>query len=248
MMGRPTDLTFELVAATADKLTSQNGKTNAKTVYTELGLGGSLSTAYKLFKQWKATQTAPNSTIIDTLDQSVARAINNLMAGKLKEASADASQQLAEMQVNIDMFISETERLEFELEAKTAELTVISEQHALLAGRILQLEADAMRSVVELTGERQAVESARLALAKSELRLEAVPRIETEMDKIRQELLESRTEAANLHETAAVATAKFESEVKHRKDNETHVAEAMRQREELAELRLQLASIKTMPK
>lgn len=247
-MGRATDLTFELIAASADKLTSQNGKTNASQVYADLAMGGSITTAYKLFNQWKATQTPSSMAINDTLDQSVARAINNLMAGKLKEATADANQQLAEMRVNVDMFIAETERLEFKLEAKTSEFTVLSEQHSLLAGRILQLEADAKRAIVELTKERHSVESARLALAKAELRLEAVPRIETEMDTIRQELLEARTEAANLHETAAVATAKLESEVKHRFDNEIHVVEAMRQREELAELRVQLASIKTMSK
>lgn len=230
-MGRPTDLTFELVATTADKLKTQNGKTNAKAVHTELAIGGSLTTVYKLFTQWEAAQTRQSNAINDTLDQSVARAINNLMASKLQDATSEANQRLANMQINVDMFSIEIERLELDLESKSLEFTALSEQHSLLAGRILQLETDAMRTVVELASERQSVELARLNLAKAELRLEAVPRIETELDKSRQELLKARTEAANLHEIAAVATAKLESETIHRKTSDTYLAEAVRQRE-----------------
>lgn len=230
-MGRPTDLTFELIATTADKLKAQNGKTNAKAVHTELAMGGSLATVYKLFGEWEAAQIRQGNTIDDTLDQSVTRAINNLITNKLKEATTDSNQRLANMQVNVEMLISEVERLEIDLAAKTSEFTVLLEQHSLLSGRKLQLEADAMRTVVELATERQTVESARLSLAKAELRLEAVPRIETELDKSRQELLEARTEAANLHEIAAVATAKLESEIIQRKTSDNHLAEAVRQRE-----------------
>lgn len=246
-MGRPTTLTFELIAATADKLKSQNEKTNAKTVHKELGVG-SLTTVYRLFNEWEAAQLRQSRPIDDILDLSVTRAINNLIANKLQDATADANQRLADIQGNADMLISEVERLEIDLEAKTTEFTVLFEQHSALAGRLQQLEAENMRTVAELATERQAAESARISLAKSELRLEAVPRIETALDKIRLELLQARAQATDLHEIAAVATAKLESEITQHKNNEAHRAEAMHQRAELAELRVQFASIKTTSK
>jgi hypothetical protein len=70
--------------------------------------------------------------------------------------------------------------------------------------------------------ERQAAEAARVELAKAELRLEAVPRIEREIEQVRAELNQTReraatdmststSDAAILHEKASVAEAKREA-------------------------------------
>jgi hypothetical protein len=119
------------------------------------------------------------------------------------------------------------------------------ELHTALIGRTQQIETEVTRLINELTVERRASESARIELVKAELRLEAIPRIEGEIEKIRIELEQERAKSARLHEIAAVATAKFEAEVAQRKASESHLTESLTQSrveakralEEAAELR-----------
>ena len=90
-------------------------------------------------------------------------------------------------------------------------------RHSTLIGLVQQLESDATRSVAEFSSERQSAEAAHIALAKAELRLEAVPRMESELDKVRADLLDARTQSALFSEAAAVAKAKYEAELEHRR-------------------------------
>jgi chromosome segregation ATPase len=210
-MAREPSITFEQVAAAADNIKAQSQKPTARNVREALG-AGSMATVLKFLQQWQSGQVRQSQAIDDTLDVSIVRAISNQIATKVQEATADATAQLADLQSETDTLITENERQSAELENKAVELASLQEQHSALAGRTEQLEDENERQAAALLAERQASEGARVELAKAELRLEAVPRIEAEIEKVRLELDEERKKSSSLHEAAAVANAKLESE------------------------------------
>ncbi len=247
IMAREATITFEQVAAAADSIKTQGGKASARTVREVLG-SGSMATVLKLLQQWQSGQVRQSASIDDTLDPSVVRAISNQIATRVQEATADTTARLADLQAEADLIIAENERQSVELEAQAAELVVLHGQYAELAGRAQQLESEAARTAAELVAERRATEAARVELAKAELRLEAVPKVEAEIEKVRAELLLARAQAAELHEAAAIANVKLEGAVRELAAANEAVtqarAEARRFSEAAAELRGQLSTAK----
>lgn len=230
-MARESTITFEQVSAAADHLKSQGVKPTARNVRDALG-SGSMATVLKFLQQWQAGQMRQSQVIDDTLDPAIARAISNQIANTVQEATAAATARLADLQAEADSIIVENERQAAELEHQAANMAALQEQLAVTTGRAQQIEADAGKLAAELAAERIAAETVRVELAKAELRLEAVPRIEGEIEKVRAELLQSRNLAAELHEAAAVATAKLEAETLQRKSIESQLVDMMGQREE----------------
>lgn len=226
-MARESTITYEQVAAAADSIKAKNINPTARNVRDVLGTG-SMATVLKFLQQWKNGQTRQSQAIDDTLDPSIARAISNHIAVRVQEATSDTTARLADLQAETETVIAENERQAATIEEQAAELATLQEQLAATAGRAQQLEADAEKQAAELAAERTAAEAARVELAKAELRLEAVPRIEAEIEKVRADLLQARAQSAELHEAAAVATAKLEAEVAQRKSVEAQMAEAVK--------------------
>ena len=247
-MAREATITFEQVAAAADSIKAKGGKASARSVREVLG-SGSMATVLKLLQQWQSGQVRQSASIDDTLDPSVVRAISNQIATRVQEATADTTARLADLQAEADLIIVENERQAVDLEAQAAELVVLHGQYAELAGRAQQLESEAGRTAAEWVAERRATEVARVELAKAELRLEVVPKIEAEIEKVRAELLQARAQSAELHEAAAVATVKLEGAVRELAAANEAVsqarAEARRLSESAAELRGQLNAEKS---
>jgi chromosome segregation ATPase len=96
----------------------------------------------------------------------------------------------------------------------------------------------------EAATERQAAEAARTELAKAELRLEAMPRLEKELGELRDEIDLQRVKRTEAEQAAAVADARFQGAVEARKTAETALVEAKKgvisKDEELASLRAEL--------
>lgn len=222
-MARESTITQDQVAATADNLKAQGIKPTARNVRDALGTG-SMATVLKFLQQWQGGQVRQSQAIDDTLDPAIGRAISNQIVAKVQEATADATARLADLQAEADIIIAENERQTVEIGAQAGDLAALQEQHSALVGRAQQIGADATRTAAELVAERQAAEAARVELAKAMLRLEAVPRIEAEIDKVRAELVQARTQATEQHEAAAVATAKLESEAAKCKKYEDELA------------------------
>lgn len=209
-MARESTISFDQVAAAADIIKTQGGKPTARSVREALG-SGSMATVLKFLQQWQGGQVRQNQAIDDTLDPAIVRAISNAIASKVQEATADATVRLADLQAETSSVIVENERMGAEIDSLTADLAALQEQLAATAGRAQQLEVDAARQATELVAERAAAEAARVALAKAELRLESVPRIEAELVAVRAELAAERVKSAEQHEAAAVAIAQREA-------------------------------------
>lgn len=230
-MARESTITTEQVAAAADNIKAAGGKPTARAVREVLGTG-SMATILKHLQQWQDGQLRQSQSIDDTLDPSITRAISNQIVAKVQEATAGATARLADLQAEANTIIAENERQSAEIEAQAAELISFQDKHSALVGRVQQFEADATRTATELAAERQAAEAARVELAKAMLRLEAVPRIEAEIEKVRAELLQARAQATEQHEAAAVATAKLESEAAKCKRYEAELIAFVKQAEE----------------
>ncbi len=205
-MAREATITYEQVASAADSIKNQGDKPTARAVREVLGTG-SMATVLKFFQQWQAGQVRQSQAIDDTLDPAIARAISNQLALKVQEATSEATMRLADLQSEAETIIAENERQSVDIEGLTSEMDKLNANCAALSGRNQQLDADIVRLKDDLANERQEAEHARTELAKAQLRLEAVPRIEAEIQTVRAELEVSRKAQAMAEQSAAVAIA-----------------------------------------
>ncbi len=212
-MARQPTVTQEQVSAAADSIKANGGHPTNRAIRDQLGVGSS-TTILKFLRVWQGGQVRKSQVVEDVVDIAIIKAISNQIARCIQEATSAATSQIADLQAAIADIISENERQITELEMQAAELSLIQDQCSSYAGRVQQLELEAGRQLTELYKEREAAETARVALAKSELRLEAVPRIEIELTQVREELQSERAKAAQQHEAAAVAVARLEASEK----------------------------------
>lgn len=226
-MAREASITYEQVAAVCNKIAAEGGSPGSRNVREVLGSGSS-ATILKFIQQWKGGQERQSQAIDDTLDPSVVRAISNQIAERVQAATADATVRLAELQSETNNLIADAERQAALVEAQAEMLATLQGEKATLAGRLAQVESDLERSAKDVANERQAAEVARTELAKVLVRLDAMPRIEAENDRLRAELEQARIDAAKQHEIAAVATATLDAERKHKQSIETQLMDAFK--------------------
>lgn len=208
-MARESTITYEQLAAVADSIKARGEKPTSRNVREALGTG-SMATVLKLLQQWQGGQMRAEDTPV-VLPPALQRALVDFIGQEVSCAKSALQADLVDaQQSNADLIIeNERQFSTIELQAEALELAQV--EKAGLAGRLAQVESDLAKSNDDVAAERQAAEAARVELAKAELRLETVPRIEAEIEKVRAELLEARTKAAELHEVAAVAAAQLEA-------------------------------------
>lgn len=212
-MGREASITFNDVAIAANKILIGGGKPTVRSVREELGKG-SQATVHVHFKQWQAEQEAHSPAINDNLmDPTITRAINLLIANKVKEATENITSKLMEEQAICEAVIKEFELQSSELEGMAEALKEMETRYATLTGRAELYEFEAKRLNMELENERKSGEAARTTLVVTKTMLE---QSNADLQKVRAELDEAKAEAAINSEAAAVARAKFDSEIEYR--------------------------------
>lgn len=205
-MARESTITYEQVAQAANTLKANGNKATSRAVREALGTG-SMATICKHLTQWASGQTVQTAAIDDSIDPSISRAISNQLALRIQEATAIQTAALADIQAENAMLIAEGERQADQIKYTEESNATLAKQGAGLVGRIEQLQAEAERHEDAIKQERQTAEAARVELAKTLLRLESLPRIETELAQVRADLEAERIKSAKLHEEAAIATA-----------------------------------------
>ena len=208
-MAREASITQEQVNAAAERLRAAGSKPTARGVREALG-GGSKATELKLLQVWQGGQVrAADAPFV--LPPGLQRALVDFMAQEVNDAKVELQADISTaLQSNSDL-ITENERQEATIDAQATALDTLQAEKAGLAGRLAQVESDLARSEDESVSERQAAEQARTELAKALLRLEAVPRIEADVDRLRGELERERTAKVAAEQTAAVALAKLDA-------------------------------------
>ncbi len=207
-MVREATITQEEVNAAADAIRSSGAKPTARAVREELGRG-SMATVLRLLQNWQAGQgRAPEAPVV--LPAALQRSLVDFIAQEVASAKLTLEQDLVTAQLAQKDLIAESEGLTSEVEGLLTSLEELQSEHRQLEGRCSQLNTDLDEARQSAESNRQAAEAARTEIAKLQLRLEGVPRLEAELAKLKEELDAERKARFAAEQSAAVATAKLE--------------------------------------
>lgn len=209
-MGREATITYEQVAAAADAMQLAGSKPTSRAIRERLGNTGSMGTVNKLLQAWKAGQERQIAHAL-ALPAPLQRAILEFMGQELAGAKATLEAELAEQQQEATDLATENERQAGDIEDKAETITVLQAELANLQGRMAHMDVDLDAARLDGERERNAAEAARTELAKSLLRLEAMPRLEADLATLRLELDKERQGRVVAEQQAAVLGAKLEA-------------------------------------
>lgn len=207
-MGREPAIKQEDVNSVADQLRSAGVKPTARAIRETLGMG-SMATVLKYLQVWQSHQVrSPDAPAV--IPQALQKALVEFIAQEVTTAKAVVEVDLmAAQQANHDL-ISESERLAAALEREQASVQSLQAEKAGLSGRLSQLNADLEEAKAVAVTERKAAEEARTEKAKLDLRLEGMPRLESEIERLKAALEAERSGKAAAEQQAAVALARLE--------------------------------------
>ena len=209
-MGREATITYEQVAAAADAMKIAGSKPTSRAIRERLGNTGSMGTVNKLLQAWKAGQERQIANAL-ALPAPLQRAILEFMDQELSGAKATLEAELADQQQEATDLATENERQAGDIEDKAETVTVLQAELANLQGRMAHMDVDLDAARLDGERERNAAEAARTELAKSLLRLEAMPRLEADLATLRLELDKERQGRVVAEQQAAVLGAKLEA-------------------------------------
>lgn len=202
-----TGITFEQVSAVADAIAARGDRPTLRGVRAELG-SGSMGTIQKHLAAWQG-QRRQIVTSTATLPTEIQRVILSEIEREVDAARAALESELAATVEARDTLADDNEAQAEQIEQQTARLDEIEATSQQQAGRITQLEADLATAWQATERERGIAEQARQALAKAELRLEALPKVEAEVERLRAALEASQTRATTSEQLAAVTAEKL---------------------------------------
>lgn len=138
------------------------------------------------FRTWQAGQgKAPDTPVV--LPAALQRALVDFISQEVASAKLNLEQDLVSAQQAQRDLITGNEGLAAEIEMLQSALEATQGERRQLEGRYAQLTADFSEARQTAEAQRQAAESARTEIAKLQLRMEGVPRLEAEIVKARGE-------------------------------------------------------------
>lgn len=209
-MGRESTITFEQVAAVADAMKTDGAKPTSRAVRERLGNTGSMGTINKLLGRWKSGQERQISAAL-LLPPALQRVLLEFMDAELTRARTTLETELADQQQEAADLATENERQVIENDTQAEAIEQLRADIAAHQGRAGQLELDLTASRDESVRERSGAELARTELAKAQLRLEAMPRLEADLVAVRTTLDAERVGRQQAEQAAAVLAAKLEA-------------------------------------
>ncbi|MDD5330262.1 MAG: DNA-binding protein [Sulfuricella sp.] len=229
-MSREATITQEQVNAAADAIRASGAKPTARGIRDQLGTG-SMATVLKFLQVRQSGQVKPAAQDV-ILPLALTRALVDFIGQEVAQARAGLEAELATAQQSQADLIGESERQAAMIEAQGEALDLAHAEKAELQGKLGLMETDLATVRDEAARERQTAEAARTDLAKAQLRLEALPRIEVEADRLRGELDAERRARAEAEQKAAVLASKVEYETGLRQKAEADLVEQAKAAEE----------------
>ncbi len=236
-MARESSINQEQVNAAADAIRASGIKPTARAIRDHLGTG-SMATVLKFLQVWQAGQVKPATQDV-TLPAQLQRYLVDFVAQEVAIARVGLESDLVSAQQSQADLIAESERQAATIEAQTETLEATLSEKAELAGKLAQVQADLARASEDVAQDRQAAEFARTELAKAQLRLEAMPRLEADLERLRGELAIQQTGRVAAEQQAAVLAAKLESEEARCARYEAHINEMVAQSEKASAVRME---------
>lgn len=209
-MGRESTITFEQVAAVADAMKTEGVKPKSRAVRERLGDTGSMGTINRHLQSWKKGQERKVSAAL-MLPPALQRVMLEFMDDELTSARTMLEAELADQQQEASDLATENERQVIENESQSDTIELLRAEVSVHQGRAGQLESDLVVAREDAARERSGAELARTELAKAQLRLEAMPRLEADLVAVRASLDTERAARVTAEQAAAVLTAKLEA-------------------------------------
>lgn len=202
-MPREASITYEEVAAIADTIKATGGKPSPRQIRERHG-SGSLGTIHRLFQQWEGGHAERSVALPAPLQ----RAVLDFVAHEVATARADLEARLAEALVAANDLATENERQARRVDTLEDTSEALRGEKAALTGKVTQMAADLDAARDEAARERQAAEITRTELAKANLRLEAIPALEEDIERLRNAIDAERTARTDAERLAATSEAK----------------------------------------
>ncbi len=208
-MPRQPTITFEDVVAIADRLIAGGVKPTPRLILDEHGSGG-LGTIYQLFKRWQARQELHIDGGL-SLPPGLQKTILDFMAQEIAGARQELETNLAESEHRAADLARENERQAGVAEEQSDQLAMLHEKAALLEAHVEKLGHDLDEARDDARRERSAAEYTRTELAKAELRLEGMPRLEGDLSALRGDYEVEHGKRIAAEQAVAVVAAQKES-------------------------------------
>lgn len=205
-MARESTITAEQVNAVADAIKAEGGKPTSRAVRERLGNTGSMGTINRLLQQWKGSHERRAASAL-VLPASLQNSILDFMEQALAAERAGLEAELDLQQREAADLAVENERQAETIEKLDEQIVILNGERAAAEGKATQLAKDLEAAHAEANAERQAAEHARTELAKAQLRLEAMPRLEADLETARAETASERTARIEAERAAAVLQA-----------------------------------------
>jgi chromosome segregation ATPase len=200
-----TGISFDQVAAIADAFAQRGERPTLRSVRAELGTG-SMGTVQKHLSTWQS-QRRQIETASATLPAEIQRVILLEIEREIGAARTELEAELAAVKGDRDTLADDNETQASELEQQRAQIDAMEATTQQQTGRIAQMEADLANAGEAVARERGVAEQARQSLAKAELRLEALPRMEAKLERMRAALETATARAVASEQLAAVTAA-----------------------------------------
>lgn len=201
-------VTFENVAAAAEALVAEGGKASVRAVIAALG-GGSPNAVLPLLNEWKSGRPLVRASDI-ALDPRIAGLIAEQIGTASAQAAKAAEEKAADVQADAEAVAeagraaeARAEQLEQALEVANAEVVSKSrdlDNLALERERDAEVAQEKINTLqIQLQSERQRADEAVQTVAKDEVRLQAIPKLEADVERL-----------VKFEQQSAVLTARLE--------------------------------------
>lgn len=223
-MAREPLITQADVSAVADRIQAAGGKPTARAIREALGVG-SMATVLKYLQVWQGGQ-APRPETPPTIPPQLERLLAGFIGQEVATTRAVVEEALAAAeQANGDLIV-ESERQAAALVASEEENARLRSEAAELRGRLAQMSDDLDSSRAALETQRQVTESLRADLARQQVRIEGLLKLEGEVERLRSSLDQERAARAAAEQAAAVTGARLEGAEAQAADLKARLAQA----------------------
>jgi len=232
------NITPDRVFAAADALEASGSRVSVRSVRDYLG-GGSPNQITPLLASWRARKPSVAAPEIQ-LDPRIVQLIAEQVRAAAGEAAVRADERANEAEDTLTLCQQENSELAEQLATTLRALDEARAKVEQQAGTISEIreEIERVRSEAEeeveeadtrANREREVAETAQHALARAELRLESMPRLEGEVERLRTALDEALSGKQSAEQQAAVAAAKLDAAIQRVSAAEEREREARQQ-------------------
>ena len=206
-MAKPTKITYDAVAEAASEIALEGGKPSVRLIMAKIG--GSPNTVLPMLREWqsgrpvvRAADIVVNPEIFRLLAEQIST--SNAVAAKGAEDRATEAEAEVELLAEAGRAVeAQVEELELALEQAQGEVASkvrALEDLAVERARDGQIAQDKITTLMaQVDGERERADKAVQTVAKDEVRLQAIPKLEAEVQRL-----------AAFEQSSAVLTAKLE--------------------------------------